>query len=168
MPSKKVTVPASVYLIDTCVFVHAFCEGANGDPDTVDASRQLFSRIDAHDVQAFISTVTIAELLSINYLRSDDPRQPKSTSRRNEERDTLIKWLDAYVQVVEVDRSLALLAGELGNKYLLKGADAIIYASAIEAGVHALVTTDKGLLKTDSVDMPVVSPTQLGGQLVLG
>lgn len=166
MPSKKATGPASVYLIDTCIFVHAFCEGANGDPDTVEASRQLFSRIDANDAQAYISSVTIAELLSINYLRSDDPRKPKSGRRRNEERNKLIAWLDAHVDVVELDRSLALEAGGLGNEHLLKGADAIIYASAIEAGVQALVTTDKGLLKTDGADMRVVRPTQLGGQLV--
>ena len=66
-----------------------------------------------------------------------------------------------------MDQSLALAAGEAGHQYQLKGADAIIYASAIEAGVDALITTDKGLLKADSHAMPVLAPTRIGGQDII-
>ena len=168
MPSRKASQTSTArYLVDTCVFVHAFCDGANGPSDLVEASRQLFARAEAGDIHVHVSAVTIAEVPAINYLRDDDPRRPKSTRRRTEEREKLKTWLASRTTAVEVDQSLALAAGEAGHQYQLKGADAIIYASAIEAGVDALITTDKGLLKADSHAMPVLAPTRIGGQDII-
>lgn len=168
MPSRRGSHSSTVrYLVDTCVFVHAFCDGANGPSDIVEASRRLFAHAEAGDIHVYVSAVTIAEVLAINYLRDDAPRRPKSTRRRAEEREKLKTWLASRTTTVEVDQSLALAAGEAGHHYKFKGADAIIYASALEAGVDALITTDKGLLKADSHAMPVLAPTKMGGQDII-
>lgn len=168
MPNRKTTQSSSVpYLVDTCVFVHAFCNNANGSAEIVEASRQLFTRAEAGDIHVFVSAVTIAEILAINYLRSDDPRGPGTRKQRNEERKKLKAWLAGRTTTVEVDESLALAAGNLGHQHKFKGADAIIYASAIEAGVDALITTDKGLLKANTPTLPVLLPTDIGGQTMI-
>jgi len=164
---KFPAVKRPTYLVDTCVFIHAFCEGGNGTQETIEASRLLLDRAESGDVQIYVSTVTIAEALSINLLRSDDPRSPSSLRRRGQERDQLKSWLVRYTVPVEVDLPLALDAGDEGRTHLLKGADAVIFASAVVAGVDALITTDKGLLKASSSRLLVRPPTEVGGQGVL-
>jgi hypothetical protein len=118
-------------------------------------------------LKIFVSAVTVAEVLAINYLRRDDPRKPTSARRRNDERTNLKKWLQAYTITVEIDQSLAFEAGDAGQEHLFKGADALIYASALDAEVDALITTDKGLLKADSPVLPVIKPTQIEMQTIL-
>ena len=168
MPSSKSAKSALPrYLVDTCIFVHAFCEGTNSSPDAVEASRQLFKRAETGNLEIFVSAVTVAEVLAINYLRRDDPRKPTSTRRRNDERTNLKKWLQTYTITVEIDQSLAFEAGDAGQKYLFKGADALVYTSALDAEVAALITTDKGLLKADSPVLPVIKPMQLEMQTTL-
>lgn len=177
MPSSKSTKSApQKYLVDTCIFVHAFCEGINNLPDaieasslqnTIEASRQLFKRAETGNLKIFVSAVTVAEVLAINYLRRDDPRKPASARRRNDERTNLKKWLQAYTITVEIDQSLAFEAGDAGQEHLFKGADALIYASALDAEVDALITTDKGLLKANSLKLRVIKPTQIEMQTIL-
>ena len=168
MPSSKSTKTAlPKYLVDTCIFVHAFCEGTNSSPDAVEASHQLFKRAETGNLEIFVSAVTVAEVLAINYLRRDDPRKPTSARRRNDERTNLNKWLQAYTITVEIDQSLAFEAGDAGQEHLFKGADGLIYASALDAEVDALITTDKGLLKANSPALPIIKPMQLEMQTTL-
>lgn len=168
MPSSKSAKSALPrYLVDTCIFVHAFCEGTNSSLDAVESSRQLFKRAETGNLEILVSAVTVAEVLAINYLRRDDPRKPTSARRRNDERTNLKKWLQVYTITVEIDQSLAFEAGDAGQAHLFKGADALIYASALDAGVDALITTDKGLLKADSPVLPVIKPMQLEMQTIL-
>lgn len=168
MPSSKSTKSApQKYLVDTCIFVHAFCEGTNSCRDVVDASRQLFEQAETGDLEIFVSAVTVAEVLAINYLRRDDPRDSSSARRRDDERTNLKKWLQAYTITVEIDQSLAFEAGDAGQEHLFKGADALIYASALDAGVDALITTDKGLLKANSPVLRIIKPMKLEMQTTL-
>ena len=168
MPSSKSAKSAPPkYLVDTCIFVHAFCEGINNLPDAIEASRQLFKRAETGNLKIFVSAVTVAEVLAINYLRRDDPRKPPSAHRRENERAKLEAWLQAYTVTVEIDQSLAFEAGDAGQEHLFKGADALIYASALDAEVDALITTDKGLLKANGPKLQVIKPTQIEMQTIL-
>lgn len=168
MPSSKSIKSAPPkYLVDTCIFVHAFCKGTNSPSDIIHASHQLFKQAETGNLKIFVSAVTLAEVLAINYLRRDDPRKPTSARRRKDERTNLKKWLQAYTITVEIDQSLAFEAGDAGQEHLFKGADALIYASALDAEVDALITTDKGLLKADSPVLPVIKPTQIEMQTIL-
>lgn len=168
MPSSKSAKSALPrYLVDTCIFVHAFCEGTNSPSDIIHASHQLFKQAETGNLKIFVSAVTVAEVLAINYLRRDDPRKPTSARRRNDERTNLKKWLQAYTITVEIDQSLAFEAGDAGQEHLFKGADALIYASALDAEVDALITTDKGLLKANSPKLQVIKPTQIEMQTIL-
>ena len=165
MPSSKSIKSAPPkYLVDTCIFVHAFCKGTNSPSDIIHASHQLFKQAETGNLKIFVSAVTLAEVLAINYLRRDDPRKPTSARRRKDERTNLKKWLQASTITVE---SLAFEAGDAGQEHLFKGADALIYASALDAEVDALITTDKGLLKANSPKLQVIKPTQIEMQTIL-
>lgn len=168
MPSSKSTKSAPPkYLVDTCIFVHAFCKDTNSSSGVVEASRQLFKQAETGNLEIFVSAVTVAEALAINYFRRDDPRKPPSAHRRENERAKLKAWFQAYTVTVEIDQSLAFEAGDAGQEHLFKGADALVYTSALDAGVNALITTDKGLLKADNPALPVIEPTQLEMQTIL-
>lgn len=130
--------------VDTCVFVNVLTRGAGDDPRQLPASAALLSAAERGEFPVFISAITIAEVFGAPKVRGDDlVRRLRSANVR-----AARAWLaEGRFRVVEIDTTLARAAAELAVQHQLKGADAVVLASALRARSEALYTWDRGLLK---------------------
>lgn len=131
-------------VIDSCVFVNVLTGGGNDDPEWIAHSRRLLRAVDRGQVEAYVSAVAVAEVLANGKIRGDH-----LTGRERRERiQKAWSWLGAgKFRIVEVDRSLAVDAGHLGQDLGLRGSDALILASAVRVKASRLFSWDEDLLK---------------------
>jgi predicted nucleic acid-binding protein len=120
---------ATLYL-DTNVFVYA-CEGF---PDFSDSLRELFAAIDAGNISAVTSELTLAELLVKPFMDGDAHRQSiyNDTIRNSEQ-----------LSVFPITRDILIEAARLRSASTLRLPDAIHVATACSAGCTLFLTNDK-------------------------
>jgi predicted nucleic acid-binding protein len=123
-------VAATVYL-DTNVFIHAF-EGAD---ELSLALTNLFA-VDTPQPAFATSELTLAELLVHPYRHRNEAEQ--------ERYDSLIRP-SAFLKVGPIDRSILMGAALLRSSYRLKLPDAIHISTALHFGCELLLTGDRGL-----------------------
>ena len=124
-------IPAGALVtVDTAPIIYLL----EGNSELLEGYLPLFERIEAGEVRAVVSVVTLAEVLA-GPLRHDneiiaDRYYRALTSSAN--------W-----QVQEMDAELAFSAARIRTRYRLKLPDAIQVATTIHSGSTALVTHDR-------------------------
>lgn len=131
--------------VDSCVIVNVLTGGGqHDDPAWLPASESVLRAAESGKFTMTVSVVTVAEVFGDGGTRGDhlSPRDRRANVQAAR------KWLsNGPFRIVEAERTLAEEAAQLAVEHQLKGADAIILASALRAGADALCTWDKGLLK---------------------
>ncbi|MGA7861539.1 MAG: PIN domain-containing protein [Thermoplasmata archaeon] len=135
----------SAVLVDTNVFVSA----RNRQERGCSACRELLDRIDNGELQAIVSTVTIAEL-RVGVRPQDVPTFWRAILTH------LLTSANFRVEPVGVD--IAEAAGELRATFRLTLPDALIVATGRLAGASCLVTQDTALATQQRV-LPVRAPS---------
>ena len=119
----------SLYL-DTNVFVYA-CEGF---PEFTDILRELFEAIDAGNITAVTSELTLAELLVKPFMDGD-------THRQEVYRDTIRN--SDLLSVHPVSRDILIEAARLRSASSLRLPDAIHVSTASSVGCNSFLTNDR-------------------------
>ena len=142
------------YVIDTNVIVNMLTGGGTDCPAWFERSVALWRAAEAGEFQACLSVVTVAEVLASPQVRG---RHLDRRLRRRRSREAR-EWLStAPYMPIEADDVLAREAGAFAQEFQLKGADALILASAVRVRAPFLFTWDDGLLKVGA---------QVGGLIV--
>lgn len=132
-------------VIDSCVFINALCGGTDPrEQERHPYSLRLFDAAEVGTIEAVIPAIVCAEVLGAGAIRGNHVQSSERRPRRLAARD----WLtNGRFLMVEVDRTIVEHAAELSWRYQLKGADAIVLATAIDSECEALYTWDSDLLK---------------------
>lgn len=116
--------------VDTAPIIYLF----EGHPRFLETYLPLFERIEAGEIQAVVSVVTLAEVVAGplrhgNEIMADRYYRALTSSAN---------W-----QVQAMDAELAFLAARIRTRYRLKLPDAIQVATTIHSGSTALITHDR-------------------------
>jgi len=124
--------------IDTAPFIY-FIEK---DPKYLNIVRPIFAEIDAGNIEAMTSTITLLEVLVL-------PFKTVNESLAEEYREILLhaEGLTTYEIVHEVSE----LAAKLRAKYTIRTPDAIQMAVGILYGADTFLTNDSGLKKVKDI-----------------
>lgn len=134
--------------IDTAPFIY-FVER---HPDYLDLMRAVIRRIDAGELKAVSSVVTLAEVLT-------QPLRLGNLLLAQNYRDVLYR--SRNFRLVPIDATIAELAADLRARYNLRTPDALQLAAAIMAGCDAFLTNDATLKKVTELKVLVLSELQL-------
>ena len=136
--------------IDTAPFIY-FIEK---DPKYLNIVRPIFAEIDAGNIEALTSTITLLEVLVL-------PFKTINESLAEEYREILLhsEGLTTYEIVHEVSE----LAAKLRVKYTIRTPDAIQMAVGILYGADTFLTNDSGLKKVKDIKV-VTLEDFLGGK----
>lgn len=135
------------YVIDTNVIINLLTNGETDKPEWFQRSHALWSAAEGGEFQACLSVVTVAEVLASPQVRGGHLERETRYQRSREAR----AWMESgSFMVIDADEVLARQAGELAQEFQLKGADALILASAVRVRAPFLFTWDKGLTKVGS------------------
>ena len=127
-----------IICIDTAPFIY-FIEK---DPKYLNIVRPIFAEIDAGNIEALTSTITLLEVLVL-------PFKTVNESLAEEYREILLhaEGLTTYEIVHEVSE----LAAKLRAKYTIRTPDAIQMAVGILYGADTFLTNDSGLKKVKDI-----------------
>ena len=127
-----------IICIDTAPFIY-FIEK---DPKYLNIVRPIFAEIDAGNIEALTSTITLLEVLVL-------PFKTVNESLAEEYREILLhaEGLTTYEIVHEVSE----LAAKLRAKYTIRAPDAIQMAVGILYGADTFLTNDSGLKKVKDI-----------------
>ena len=132
--------------VDSCVFVNVLIGGEPNNPERYPAGVALLRAAEQGQFDVYISAVTVAEVCGAGEVRGSHVEQDRRAANVAKAR----QWVaDGRFHVVELDHSLAKVAGELAIEHQLRGADAIVLASALRARAETLFTWDEHLLNVD-------------------
>lgn len=121
-------------ILDTNIFLNVI----NREEPHYGSSRELLDLIDAGEVEAVVSVITIAELSTGYYLAGDERGR----------REFLLHLLSSENYVVaEVDVGVADSAGRIRAETGLRLPDSIIVASGLREDVDLIVTHDEEFSK---------------------
>ena len=104
----------------------------------------MFERIEAGEIVAVVSVVTLAEILA-GPLRS---RNEILADRYFKTLTSSSSW-----RVQEMDSELSFTAARIKTRYRLKLPDAIQVATAIQSGSTALITHDRDFSAVDEIQI---------------
>jgi len=125
-------------VLDTNIFLHVI----NREEPFFDSSRTLLDLVDDGRLFGVVSAVSIAEL-SVGYYAAGD----EAGLRR-----FLLHLLSSEnYQLVDVDSSVAELAGKIRNETGLRLPDAFIVASGLKVGAGLVVTIDGEFKKAERI-----------------
>ncbi|MEZ8217495.1 putative nucleic acid-binding protein, contains PIN domain [Candidatus Fervidibacteria bacterium JGI MDM2 SSWTFF-3-K9] len=134
--------------IDTAPFIY-FVER---HPDYLGLMREIIRRIDAGEIEAVSSVVTLTEVLT-------HPLRLKNVSLAQRYRDVLYR--SRNFRLLPIDAAIAEVAANLRARYNLRTPDALQLATAIRAGRDAFLTNDATLKKVTELKVLVLSELQL-------
>ena len=134
--------------IDTAPFIY-FVER---HPDYLGLMREIIRRIDAGEIEAVSSVVTLTEVLT-------HPLRFKNVSLAQRYRDVLYR--SRNFRLLPIDAAIAEVAANLRARYNLRTPDALQLATAIRAGCDAFLTNDATLKKVTELKVLVLSELQL-------
>lgn len=127
-------------LIDTNVFLHVL----GRDERLRDSCAAVLSAVTDKKLDAVISVESVQELFHVRWRKTGDRAEALSLARYIN---------DAYRTLAVIDADVAD-ALDLADRHTNLGArDAFILASALNAGVHTVVSTDGGLRGVDSITL---------------
>ena len=129
--------------IDTAPFIY-FIEK---DPKYLNIVRPIFAEIDAGNIEALTSTITLLEVLVL-------PFKTGNESLAEEYREILLhaEGLTTYEIVHEVSE----LSAKLRAKYAIRTPDAIQIAAGILYGADTFLTNDSGLKKVKDIRVVIL------------
>ena len=132
-----------IICIDTAPFIY-FIEK---DPKYLNIVRPIFAEIDAGNIEALTSTITLLEVLVL-------PFKTVNESLAEEYREILLhaEGLTTYEIVHEVSE----LAAKLRAKYTIRTPDAIQMAVGILYGAYTFLTNDSGLKKVKDIRVMIL------------
>ncbi len=133
-------------IIDTNVFISVI----NDELDS-DASRSLFDRVDAGEVGAIVSSITLAELAA-GYFQADDERGWMRTLQHMLSSENF--------SIIDLDYRVVDQAGRIRADTGLSLPDSIIVASGMAGHADYVVSNDRGLDKALKY-LQVVSPINM-------
>lgn len=132
--------------VDSCVFVNVLIGGEPNNPERYPAGVALLRAAEQGQFDVYISAVTVAEVCGAGEVRGAHVEKARRAANVASAR----QWIaDGRFHVVELDHSLARIAGELAIEHQLKGPDAVVLASALRAKADTLYTWDDHLLNVD-------------------
>ncbi len=134
--------------IDTAPFIYL----VERHPDYLDLMRAVIRRIDAGELKAVSSVVTLAEVLT-------QPLRLGNLLLAQKYRDVLYR--SRNFRLVPIDATIAELAADLRARYNLRTPDALQLAAAIRAGCDAFLTNDVTLKKVAELKVLVLSELRL-------
>ncbi len=121
-----------VIALDSNVFIRAL-----DDPGPLgEKSRTFLEKLRQATSKVFISVMVLEEFFVKVYKTGKD---------KDFNRILDFITMGGLVQLVDVNRQIALLAAKIRADYNIKAPDAIHLASAIESGAKVFITTDKRL-----------------------
>ena len=129
-------------LLDTTVFIHAF----GNDRSARDAATRILSAVAERKLQAVVSIETVQEVLFVRSRKTGD-----HVSAVNVARDLA----NSYPVLGAVDADLPLVFELATRNPSLGGRDALILASAINAGISTVVSSDRafaGVTRIECID----------------
>lgn len=132
-----------VYL-DTNIFIYAI----EGYPDFIDELNQLFDNIDAGNLRAFTSELTLAEVLVRPFI--DGNLEIQSVYQQALQSSEVL-------EVVAVSRDVLIEAARLRAIANLRLPDAIHGATAILSGCETFLTNDRRLTALPGIEVVVLS-----------
>jgi predicted nucleic acid-binding protein len=118
--------------IDTAPFIY-FIER---DPAHFAVMREVFRRVEAGNLQACSSTITLTEVLV-------KPRQSQRADLARAYREILLR--SRNLSLVSIDASIAEVGADLRARYGLRTPDALQVAAAVATGCEAFLTNDAAL-----------------------
>ncbi|MCK9362300.1 MAG: type II toxin-antitoxin system VapC family toxin [Syntrophales bacterium] len=132
-----------IICIDTAPFIY-FIEK---DPKYLNVVRPIFAEIDAGNIEALTSTITLLEVLVL-------PFKKENESLAEEYREILLhaEGLTTYEIVHEVSE----LSAKLRAKYAIRTPDAIQIAVGILYGAAMFLTNDSGLKKVKDINVLIL------------
>lgn len=144
-------------VLDSCVLVNVLTENKKDQPEWRRHGVSVLSAVEGGKYEGFVSALTIAEVMANGQVRGN--HLPKRERLRRIE--IVNNWLrGSPLSSIEIDHQLAASAGMYGQKYQLKGADAIILSSAIRVKAHRLYSWDNDLLKLGHVEgVEIIEPS---------
>ncbi len=134
--------------IDTALFIY-FVER---HPDYLGLMREIIRLIDAGEIEAVSSVVTLTEVLT-------HPLRFKNVLLAQRYRDVLYR--SRNFRLLPIDAAIAEVAADLRARYNLRAPDALQLAAAIKAGCDAFLTNDATLKKVTELKVLVLSELQL-------
>lgn len=153
--------------IDTCVLLNVLTNGGGDEASWLPRSRQVLEAAIQGKYRLALSAYLIPEVAGNGKIRG---AQLSSVDRKQRVARTR-EWIsNAGFIIVEIDGRIAAQAADLAITKQLRGGDALILASAIQARVEVLYTWDSDLLKLNGVyDFEIAEPPSPGdeGQLDL-
>ena len=134
--------------VDTAPFIY-FVER---HPDYLGLMREIIRRIDAGEIEAVSSVVTLTEVLT-------HPLRFKNVLLAQRYRDVLYR--SRNFRLLPIDAAIAEVTTDLRTRYNLRTPDALQLATAIKAGCDAFLTNDATLKKVTELKVLVLSELQL-------
>jgi len=129
--------------IDTAPFIYFIEE----HPVYLDIVKPVFAAIDAGNIEALTSTVTLLEVLV-------HPFRMHNESLAGKYREILL--FSEGVTTVSVTDELSETAAKLRAKYSIKSPDALQIATGIYSGADKFLTNDRNLKNIDEMEMLIL------------
>lgn len=153
--------------IDTCVLLNVMTNGGEDDASWLPRSKKVLEAAIQGQYKLALSAYVIPELAGNGKIRGDH-----LPSLVRKQRVALTReWItNAGFLIVEIDGRVATQAADLAITRQLRGGDAVILASALQAKADVLYTWDTDLLKLNGAyDLEISEPPYPGdeGQLDL-
>jgi predicted nucleic acid-binding protein len=137
------SLPFHKVMLDTALLIYFIEEHSEYLP----ALKQLFSKVDAGEIKAVTSTITLLEVLV---------RPKKVFNFDLEEKYLEILLHNENLEIVPLDILIARKAAEIRAKYGVKTPDAIQLATGINHECDAFLTNDKALKKVEEIKVVTI------------
>lgn len=109
----------------------------------------LMEAVIARLVAAITSVLTLVEVLTGSFRRGDEVRSRRYLNTFEETEG---------IEVLDVDREIAVGAARLRSRYGLRTPDAIHVATGVAAGASAFITMDRRLSAVREIEVRVLRP----------
>ncbi len=129
--------------IDTAPFIYFIEE----NPVYLHIVKPVFAAIDAGNIEALTSTVTLLEVLVHPFRMNNEPLAEKY-------REILL--FSEGVTTVSVTDGISETAAKLRAKYSIKSPDALQIATGIHSGADKFLTNDRNLKNIDEMEMLIL------------
>lgn len=132
-------------VIDANVFLNVIFE----EKEFLDSSKRLLKLIEQNKFEAYISSVTLSEIIWIVYKESGYKKAKKVSSYLKE----LFEL--GLIKIVPLNERIVFRMLELIEKYRLSLVDSLVLSTAIDVKADALVTRDESFKKIKEIKIKI-------------